>query len=267
MCPETNKGSGSMNNLFLEKLRAGQKPVGIFSDTASPFVVECLGRAGFDYVIIDNEHSPVEAETSAEMIRAAELTGLTPFVRVREISRPAVLKLLDVGAQGLIVPNVNSPDEVRALVSYAKYAPVGNRGFCPSRKDGWGYGLELDVAETMAHFNRQVLLIPQCETIGALEHIEEIAETEGVDGIFVGPFDLSIAMGIPGRFDTPDFQAALARILRACHAAGKFCLLFAMSTDKVREGFGQGFDSMTYNLDAGLMIECFRERLREIRGE
>ena len=256
-----------MNNLFLEKLRAGQKPVGIFSDTASPYVVECLGRAGFDYVIIDNEHSPVEAETSAEMIRAAELTGLTPFVRVREISRPAVLKLLDVGAQGLIVPNVNSPDEVRALVSYAKYAPVGNRGFCPSRKDGWGYGLPLGVAETMAHFNDQVLLIPQCETLGALEHIEEIAETEGVDGIFVGPFDLSIAMGIPGRFDTPDFQAALARILRACHAAGKFCLLFAMSTDKVLEGFGQGFDSMTYHLDAGLMIECFRERLREIRGE
>ena len=105
-----------MKNLFLEKLKAGQKPVGIFSGTASPYVVECLGRAGFDYVVIDNEHSPIEAETSAEMIRAAELTGLTPFVRVREISRPAVLKLLDVGAQGLVVPNVNTPEEVRALI-------------------------------------------------------------------------------------------------------------------------------------------------------
>ena len=201
------------------------------------------------------------------MIRAAELTGIAPFVRVREISRPAVLKLLDVGAQGLIVPNVNSLEEVRSLVSYAKYAPVGMRGFCPSRKDGWGYELGLGVAETMAHFNGQVLLIPQCETLGALEAIEEIAATEGVDGIFVGPFDLSIAMGIPGQFDTPAFQAALQRILRACHAAGKFCLLFAMSADKVCEGFAQGFDSMTYNLDAGLMIECFRERLAKIRGE
>ena len=256
-----------MKNLFLEKLKAGQKPVGIFSGTASPYVVECLGRAGFDYVVIDNEHSPIEAETSAEMIRAAELTGLTPFVRVREISRPAVLKLLDVGAQGLVVPNVNTPEEVRALVSYAKYRPTGNRGFCPSRKDGWGYGLELGVAETMAHFNEQVLVIPQCETVGALEHIEEIAATEGVDGIFVGPFDLSIAMDMPGDFENPVFQAALARILKACHAAGKICLLFGMSVEKVREGFAQGFDAMAYNLDAGLMIECFRERLKQIREE
>lgn len=252
-------------NSFKEKINRHEKPIGIFADMVSSYAVECLGRTGFDYVIIDNEHSPVEAETSAELIRAAELVGLTPFCRVREISRPAILKLLDVGAQGLIVPNVNSVDDVKALVSYCKYAPLGNRGFCPSRKDGWGNDLELSVADTMKYFNGEVLLIPQCETVGALEAIEEIAAMDGVDGIFIGPFDLSISMGMPGDFSNPVFQAALKRVLDACHTAGKFCILFTGTAEGVIDGFARGYDSMTYSLDAGLMIECFRERVRSIR--
>lgn len=252
-------------NKFKEKVKNGQKPLGIFTGLASGSVVECLGRTGFDYVIIDNEHSPVEAETSAELIRAAELSGLTPLCRVREISRPAVLKLLDVGAQGLIVPNVNSVDDVKELISYCKYSPIGNRGFCPSRKDGWGNDLCLNVADTMAYFNNEVLLIPQCETVGALEAIEEIAALEGVDGIFIGPFDLSISMGIPGDFGNPTFQAALQRVLDVCHRNGKFCILFSGTAEGVADGFEKGYDSMTYTIDAALLIECFKEKISRIR--
>ena len=120
-----------MKNVVKEKLLKGKRPIGIFIGTGSAVVVECLGRTGIDFVIVDNEHSPVEAEKSAELFRAAERVGLGAFARVRETSRPAVLKLLDVGAQGLIVPNIHTTDEVEELVSYAKYAPVGNRGFCP----------------------------------------------------------------------------------------------------------------------------------------
>lgn len=254
-------------NKFKKLVADGQKPIGIFADMASNYVVECLGRTGFDYVIIDNEHSPVEAETSAEMIRSAELAGITPFCRVREISRPAILKLLDVGAKGLIVPNVNSMEDIEKIVSYCKYKPIGNRGFCPSRKDGWGFDLGLSVPETMNYFNNEVLLIPQCETVGALECIEEIAATEGIDGIFIGPFDLSISMGIPGEFSNPIFQDAIKRVLKACHDAGKFCILFTGTADGVVDGFNKGYDSVTYNLDAGLMIECFRERLNSIKAK
>lgn len=127
-----------MHNILKEKLAQGKQPLGTFVGTASPAVVECLGCAGLDFVILDNEHSPVEAETTAAMVRAAELRNVTPLARVREISRPAILKLLDVGVQGLIVPDVRSAEDVRRVVDYAKYAPVGRRGFCPSRKDGWG---------------------------------------------------------------------------------------------------------------------------------
>ena len=254
-----------MKNTLTEKILEGKKPIGTFVDTCSSYVVECIGKSGFDYVIIDNEHSPVEAETSADLIRACELSGMTPLCRVREISRPAILKLLDVGAQGLIVPNVKTVDEVKQLVSYTKFSPIGNRGFCPSRKDGWGYDLNLSVPEAMKYHNNQVLLIPQCETAEALESIEEIVSVEGVDGIFIGPFDLSISMGMPGDFLNPIFQAALKRIIDACRNAGKFCILFAGNEDAVLDGFSKGVDTMTYSLDAGLIIDCFSLRLKAIR--
>lgn len=254
-----------MNNALKAKLQNGEKPIGMFFDTASEYIMECLGRTGLDFVIIDNEHSPIEAETSARLIRIAELSGLTPLCRVRDSSRPAILKLLDVGAQGLIIPNVHTVEQVRDIISYARYYPIGQRGFCPSRKDGWGFDGLGSVPETMEHFNRETLIIPQCETVGALEHIEEIAAIDGVDGIFVGPFDLSISMGIPGDFANPVFQAALTRIINACRAAGKWCIFFTGSVEGVADGFARGFDGMAYSLDAAVFIEAVKERVERAR--
>lgn len=254
-----------MNNALKAKLQNGEKPIGMFFDTASEYIMECLGRTGLDFVIIDNEHSPIEAETSARLIRIAELSGLTPLCRVRDSSRPAILKLLDVGAQGLIIPNVHTVEQVRDIISYARYYPIGQRGFCPSRKDGWGFDGLGSVPETMEHFNRETLIIPQCETVGALEHIEEIAAIDGVDGIFVGPFDLSISMGIPGDFANPAFQAALTRIINACRAAGKWCIFFTGSVEGVADGFARGFDGMAYSLDAAVFIEAVKERVERAR--
>ena len=254
-----------MKNNLKEKLLSGQKPVGMFVGSGSAAVVECLSRTGLDFVVIDNEHSPIEAETSMELIRAAELGGLCPLARVREISRPAVLKLLDVGAQGLIVPNVQSVDDVKKLISFAKYAPMGDRGFCPTRKDGWGFDTAETVPELMARLNAETLLIPQCETMGALNAIEEIVSLDGVDGIFVGPFDLSISMGLPGQFDHPDFTAAVDRIIRACHAAGKFCLLFGGTTEAVADGFRKGFDGMAYSIDTIALIKGIKADIDAIR--
>ena len=254
-----------MENSLKRKLARGEKVIGTFIGTGSACVTECLGRTGLDFAIIDNEHSPIEAETSAELVRAAELTGLCPLARVREISRPAVLKLLDVGLQGLIVPNVQSAEDVAQLIRYAKYAPMGERGFCPTRKDGFGFEEPTSVPERMAQMNAETLLIPQCETAGALAEIEEIAAMPGVDGIFVGPFDLSIAMGLPGQFDHPDFAAALERILKACRDAGKFCLCFGGTAEAVADGFRRGFDGMAYGIDTMLLIRAVKNDVEQLR--
>ena len=254
-----------MKNSFKEKLLAGKKPIGMFVGSGSATVVECLSRTGLDFVVIDNEHSPIEAETSLKMIRAAELGKLCPLARVREISRPAVLKLLDVGAQGLIVPNVQSIQDVEELISYAKYAPLGDRGFCPTRKDGWGFDTAETVPQLMARLNEETLLIPQCETVGALDAIEDIAALDGVDGVFVGPFDLSISMGLPGQFDHPDFTAAVDRSVKACHDVGKFCLFFGGTPEAVAAGFCRGFDGMAYSIDTLALIKAVRSDVDTIR--
>ena len=256
-----------MENTLKQKLAAGAQPIGTYFDTASVSLMECLGRTGLDFAIIDNEHSPIEAETTAALVRAAELSGICPLARVREISRPAVLKLLDVGVQGLIVPNVKTLEQVQELVNYAKYYPIGQRGFCPSRKDGWGFDGLGSVPETMRHFNGETLLFPQCETAEALDIIEDICAVDGVDGIFVGPFDLSISMGMPGQFDAPEFQAAITRIVAACRAAGKYCMFFTGTADGVVDGFRRGFDAMAWQgrvLASQRRRRCLREHIGDL---
>ncbi len=178
-----------------------------------------------------------------------------------------MLKMLDVGVQGLVVPCVNTVEEVHNLVSYAKYFPVGNRGVMWGRDAIWG---EADYASRGldAYFetcNRETLLIPQCETAGCLADIEEIAAIEGVDGIFIGPFDLSVALNAPGKFDTPEFQAAMERILAACKAAGKFAMLYTGDAKATRSYFEQGFDAAAVSLDTKFYINAFRGLIQEIR--
>ena len=257
-----------MENILRKKIAEGIQPIGTFLELGSSAVVEALGQTGLDFVIIDNEHAPYEAESTANFIRAALLHGLCPMARARELSRPAILKLLDVGAQGIVVPDIHTLDQVKELVGYAKFAPIGQRGFCPTRKDGWGfqYPATAGVAVNMEYCNQETLLFPQCETVGALSCIEEIAALDGVDGVFIGPFDLSISMGIPGQFDHPDFQAALERIKKACHDAGKLCIYFTGSEETVKSSLAQGYDMIGYNLDAAMLITAYRDALARIRG-
>ena len=256
-----------MKNTLKEKIKSGEKTLGTFFELGSVSIMECLGRTGLDFVIIDNEHGPFEPESTLSYIRGAELGGITPLARVREISRPAVLKLLDIGAKGLIVPCVETVDQVKKLVEYAKYFPLGKRGFSGSRKDTWGYAYPATEAmvDNMRINNEETLLIPQCETVGCLEHIEEIAAMEGVDGIFIGPFDLSISMGIPGQFQNPEFLAAIARILKACKDHGKISMIFTANLDLVKGYYEQGFDAVAYSMDAAILVNGFREIVKQVK--
>ena len=128
-----------MENAVLKKFREGRPSLGTFTAVGNPLAVESLRYTGLDYVIVDTEHTPAGIESAAAQIAAAQGAGLTALARANEISRTAVLRLLDVGAQGVVVPCVETVEEVRELVQYAKYTPLGNRGFCPTRDGGWGH--------------------------------------------------------------------------------------------------------------------------------
>ena len=251
-----------MKNAILEKFRRGEPSLGIISHLLSAPAIEVLAYTGMDYVLIDLEHSPIGAEHAARLVGVAQGAGLAPLVRVDGIERSPILKMLDAGAAGLVVPQLETVEQARKLVSYAKFPPLGNRGYCPTRDGGWGSGscYERGMDGYMAEANTSTLLIPQCETAGCLEHIEEIAAVEGVDGIFIGPFDLSIALGIPGQFGDPLLTEGIERVRRACAAAGKLCIMYAGSGEAAKRYFDQGFPSVA----AGLDIEVLKLAVRGI---
>ena len=238
-----------MENRVLEKFHAGDKSLGTFTHMLSAPAIEALAYTGLDYVIIDMEHSPIAAEHAAELVGVASGAGLAPFV------------MLDVGAAGLIVPGVESVDEVKKLVEYARFAPVGNRGYCPSRDGGWGmaecYGEGMN--GYMERANANTLLLPQCETMGCLENIDDILSLDGVDGIFIGPFDLSIALGIPGDFANERHINAVAHVLDVCHKHGKLSVMFCGSPEAAAGYFKQGFDSVTMSLDISVLADAFTD--------
>lgn len=244
-----------------------EKTLGTFFEIGGCGAMECLTRAGLDYVIIDTEHSYFSDESVADYIRTAENGGLLPYVRIGDVRRPYVLRMLDIGARGLIVPNITTLDQVRELVRSAKFPPVGQRGYCPNRTCGWGVDQwSKDTAAYMAECNRRASVFPQCETAEALAQIEEIAALEGVDGIFVGPCDLSISMGIPLEMDSPKLLAAIDRILNACQKYGKKSMIFAGTPERAREMFRKGFDSVAYSLDASVLINAMAEQAAACRG-
>ena len=255
-------------NRIREKFLNHELSVGTFTQLTSTVAVEALGRTGLDYVLIDTEHSAVGIEFLSSAITAADAAGIVPLVRINDIARSKVLQPLDYGAQGLIVPAVETVEQVRRLVEYAKFPPVGNRGFCPTRDGGYGYD-EVSMQGTdvyFAHANQETLLIPQCETVGCLEHIEEITAMDGVDGIFVGPFDLSIALGRPMAFDCDEMRAALDRILNACHKNNKMAFIFCGDAQAAKARAAQGFDSVTAGLDIMALADSYRAMVQDIRG-
>lgn len=256
-----------MRNTFLEKFEQGQQTIGTFFEMGGGCVAEAAAYSNLDYIIIDNEHGKYEVESSVEIMRGVELHGGTCFVRVKDGSRASVLKMLDIGAKGVIVPQINTVEEVEKLVEYAKYYPLGNRGLAFARGAGFGEAehAKQDINGYFRECNEKTLLIPQCETLGALEHIEEIVQMDGVDGIFVGPFDLSVAMGMPTEFERPEFRAALDRILNATRAAGKFAIIYCANKKVGKERLAEGYDSVTVSMDVNLYIDCLNDMVDELK--
>lgn len=257
-----------MKNILREKMLRGEKTVGSFFELGSATAAECLALSGLDFIIIDTEHGAVDPLAALDFIRAARLYGTTPLARVQEISRPAILKLLDAGAMGLIIPCVNTVEEAENIVRWGKYSPVGSRGVSPSA--GTAFWMEPYAQQGFEHYfevaNRETMLIPQCETVGCLENIEKIAALPGIDGIFLGPFDLSASMGIPGQFDKPEFKDALRHVQKVCQDCGKPTMIYAANEQKAKEGFEMGYTSVAYNMDASVLIKAYQDILARVRG-
>ena len=201
------------------RIRAGETLIGVFSDLASPLAAELCGRAGFDWTVIDLEHGAATEADLLAMLYAVGTTPMAPLVRVESAERLRVGRALDLGAAGIMLPQLQSADEVRAAVRYLRYPPVGSRGMAlRTRGGGMGTLGHADIARVV---NERIVGIVQIEARGTVAEADAIAALEEVDVLFVGPADLSHNLGIPGRFDEPAYQEALRTVVAACQAHGK----------------------------------------------
>ena len=253
-----------MNNKRLkEKLGCGETVLGAFCWLESVPAMEIMGKLGLDFVIIDHEHFAGDEISTENLIRGCELYGLTPIVRSRGLERTAILKNLDMGAAGIMLPVVKTAAEVETFVSYAKYRPLGDRGCAPGRVTCYGND-ELFAGDIQKYFqwaNENTLTIVQCETAECVENIEEIVSVPGLDCIFVGPFDLSVSLGIPLQYDNPCFLEATEKVRATCKKAGKICLTLGMSAAEAREKLALGYDGVVAS-DAAFLAAGAKEYLR-----
>jgi len=204
-------------NRLKQTIQAGQLAVGtMVVEMRQPTVMQLLANADFDFVIIDNEHGAFTIETLADLCRLAVYVGLTPIVRVPEVTYAHVAQSLDVGAQGVMLPRITSASQVEAAVQMIKYPPVGNRGNALSR--GYTQFKSGSVAEAMATTNEQTMLIVQIETKEAIDELEAIAAIPHVDAMLVGPNDLAISLGVPGQYDHPTLNRAIQAVITTCQA-------------------------------------------------
>lgn len=255
-----------MKNHVKEKLTNKETVIGTFFELGSCQTVEALAVSGIDFMIIDCEHGPFDTESTLEYIRTAELSNLTPFVRVKDITRPSMLKNLDLGAKGLIIPNLETVEEAKKLVEWGKYHPVGKRGVFLGRTSGFGYeSLAGNIDEYFRVSNEETMLIPQCETLGCLENIEEIVSIGGIDGIFIGPYDLSTALGAPADFNSQKFKDSLKKIQSACKKADKPCFVFAGTEEGAAELIQDGYEGIALSMDAVFLINAYKKTIEKLK--
>ncbi|MDR1621620.1 MAG: 4-hydroxy-2-oxovalerate aldolase [Synergistaceae bacterium] len=229
-----------------KKLLKGETALGTFAGMDSTDAVEIIGRSGFDFVILDMEHAPGAPNSIMGQIRAAEGTGMNVLARLPNVERTTVLRTLDIGVSGVLAPQVNDTATARSFIDATLYPPLGCRGFAPTRAAGYGSAPILDY---IAEANSDLLRMVQCETEQAVGDVDEIASIPGIDLIFVGPYDLSLSLGIPGDLFHPKMVEAVDKILAVCKKSGKIAGIFVSSPEEMKKRLAQGFTFFAYSMD------------------
>jgi 2-keto-3-deoxy-L-rhamnonate aldolase RhmA len=233
--------------------------IGTWLQAGHPAVAEILGAAGYDWVAADCEHTDIGPAEFAGVARALAASGTPCLARVRQNDTLDIRQALDLGACGVIVPLVNSPDEARRAVAAARFPPAGVRGFSFCRANDWG----ATFAEYAAAANDEVAVVVMAESREAVEAIDAILAVPGVDGVFVGPYDMSGSYGIPGQTDAPEIRDALRRIGAACARAGKAAGMHIVqpAADVVQTARDAGFTFLAVGMDTVFLADGARAAL------
>jgi len=258
-------GSKNMlrDNFIKSKLQDGQAVIGTWSIIPSPIVVDIIASTGLDFIIIDAEHGPINFETAQEMVMACESRGVSPIMRIGDINEVDILKALDIGVHGLQIPNISSKDDVIRVIEYGKYPPVGNRGFSPFTRAG-NYSIESSTSLTQ-YANENTLIGINVEGVDAINNIEEILSIECLDIVFIGLFDLSKALGIPGKVDDPRVLDYLKVLTEKTIASGKYPGTIATTEEKMEDFLAMGLKYILYLVDCEMIRSAYQPTIEKFR--
>jgi 2-keto-3-deoxy-L-rhamnonate aldolase RhmA len=251
-----------MANEVRARLKRREVLLGTRVTLASPASAEVLAALGFDWLFVDAEHGPLETRELTGILQAVGDKAAC-IVRVPEAAEVPIKKVLDLGAHGIIVPQVNSAEQAANVVKWARYAPEGTRGVGLARAHGYG----LRFREYLGAANRETAVIVQAEHVRAVENIDAIVRVPGVDAVLLGPYDLSASLGKMGEIDHPEVVAAIGRVMDACNAAGMPLGYFGVTAAAVRPYIARGYTLIVAGVDTLFLANGAKTLLEELRKE
>lgn len=250
-------------NMVKQRLQNGETVIGTAAQLfSSPAIAQIFKQLGFDFLFIDTEHGAYNLETIAEIIRVARLVDLCPLVRVIEPSYPLIARTLDQGAMGIIIPRVETPEQVRTLVECAKYKPIGRRGSASDAAHSeYHFG---PLPEFLKTINDDVLLTIMVESQEALDCVDDLFSVPGLDAVIIGPEDLSISLGVPGETNHPRVVRAIEKVI---DSAQRHNIVPGHHIGTVEDGkmwMAKGVRLLTYSSDMVIMMDAAREAFAQL---
>ncbi|UZE08755.1 HpcH/HpaI aldolase family protein [Pseudomonas corrugata] len=246
------------------KLGAGQAAYGLISSIPSAMAIELIAEAGYDFVIIDMEHVLINPETVEHMIRMAEAYAVTPLVRVADLNPKTLLRLLDGGAQGIVLPMIESPEQLADAIAACKYQPLGRRSLNAGRPGSFG---KHSLAEYVGLANEQIMVVAMIESAEGVRRAADIAAVPGLDMILEGAADLSQSLGTPWQINTPAVQQALLDTWQAARDAGiSYCAIPRQPDDHARWR-ARGVNTFVLGDERGIAFRALQGRLATLSSE
>jgi 4-hydroxy-2-oxoheptanedioate aldolase len=243
-------------------MQQGRMQFGAFLGLASPVVAEIASTAGFDWCLIDGEHGPNSIPLIQTQMMAMAASGTPIAVRVPVAEVWVVKQVLDLGAQSILVPMVDTPDQAEAMARAVRYAPEGNRGLAAGIVRASGHGAIPDYLQTA---NAQICLMVQAESRAAVANVDAIAAVDGVDCVFIGPSDLAADMGHPGNPAAPEVVAAIEHVIARTRAAGKAAAMFCLSPAEFAHYRDKGVTLLAVAYDVGTLASGLRAQAAQAR--
>ena len=254
----------NFSNKVKEKLTNGDNVHGIFMMAGEPAFAEIMGYGGLDFVLVDTEHSSNTLQQVEHIFRAIEVSGATPFMRVTVNDRARILQALDSGARGIVIPQVNTAEQAQAAVTAARYSPSGERGVAGVvRAARYGF---IPFHDYIEQANNNVMVLTQVEHVDAVANLDDILAVEGLDGIFIGPTDLSQSMGIVGQFANPELRETITWVIQQARKAKKVVGMFCLNAADARYWREQGANFITIGTDTMLIAGAVRKLVSDLKS-